>query len=183
VEFPKLHGGAPALNFVDTVDPRIGPEKREFLVSPSALSRWAEYAGIARGVRVTPRGYRRAIALREVLYRVFLARAHGRRPAADDLVRVHRAHASAFRFARLVRRGDRYGYRVPGSAGVAAVLWPILESAVDLLASRDRIKECPGEDCGWVFLDTSRNGTRRWCSMASCGARAKMRRYRSRVRS
>jgi predicted RNA-binding Zn ribbon-like protein len=43
-----------------------------------------------------------------------------------------------------------------------------------------RIKECEGEECGWVFVDATKSGTRRWSSMASCGARAKMKRYRAR---
>jgi predicted RNA-binding Zn ribbon-like protein len=180
--FPKLHGGAPALNFVDTLDPRIGPDAEEFLTSPLALATWAEYAGLARGVRVTAAGYRRALELRETLYRVFLALARGRRPAFDDLARLHDAYVKTFRRARLVRAGGAYRFRVPASAGVDAILWPILESAEALLAAPERIKECPGENCGWVFVDTSRNATRRWCSMASCGTRDKMRRYRARVR-
>jgi predicted RNA-binding Zn ribbon-like protein len=182
MSFPKLHGGAPALNFVDTLDPRIGPDVEEFLTSPAALTAWAEYAGLARGVCVSAAGYRRALALRETLYRVFLALARDRGPATDDLVQLHEAYVRTFRRARLARAGVAYRFRVPASAGVDAILWPILESAEALLAAPERIKECPGENCGWVFLDASRNRTRRWCSMASCGTRDKMRRYRARVR-
>ena len=180
--FPKLHGGAAALNFVDTLDPRIGDNAEDFLTSPESLTAWAEYAGVVDGARVTPAGFRRAIELREALYRVFVAVAHGRQPARADLARVHDAHATTFESARLVREGEAFRYGVPTSAGVDAILWPVLESAMAVLASPSRIKECPGEDCGWVFLDTSRNGTRRWCSMAGCGSREKMRRYRARVR-
>jgi predicted RNA-binding Zn ribbon-like protein len=181
--FPKLHGGAPVLNFVDTVDPRIGPDAEDFLGSAPALSAWAEYAGLARNVRVTSAGYLRALELRETLYRVFLDVAHGRSPRPVDLRRIHAAHAEAFGHARLTQDADGFRYAVPASAGVDAILWPILQSAVELLAEPERVKECPGEECGWVFLDTSKNGTRRWCSMSSCGAREKMRRYRARVRS
>jgi predicted RNA-binding Zn ribbon-like protein len=70
--------------------------------------------------------------------------------------------------------------KVPASTGVEAILWPVLESARELLADPSRIKECEGEECGWVFVDATKSGTRRWCSMASCGARAKMKRYRAR---
>jgi predicted RNA-binding Zn ribbon-like protein len=64
-----------------------------------------------------------------------------------------------------------------------APLWPVARSAGDLLLSGDfaRIGECPS--CGWLFLDISRNGTRRWCSMATCGSRDKMARYHRRARS
>ena len=181
--FPSLRGGAPALDFVNTVDPRVGPEAEDFLVSPSSLAAWAAHVGLVRRVHVTPAGHRRAIDLREALYRVFLAVAHDRRPATADLAHVHDEHVKAFRHARLSRHGEGYGFHVPAAAGVDAILWPILESASELLASPARIKECPGDDCGWVFLDASRSGTRRWCSMASCGARDKMRRYRERLRS
>jgi predicted RNA-binding Zn ribbon-like protein len=180
--FPKLHGGAPALNFVDTVDPRVGPEAEDFLTSALALSTWAEYAGIARNVRVNSAGYLRALELRETLYRVFLAVARRRKPEPRDLQRIHDEHVQAFARARLTRDRGRLRYTVPARVGVDAILWPILESAAELLAHPERVKECPGEECGWVFLDTSRNGTRRWCSMSSYGARDKMRRYRARVR-
>ena len=180
--FPKLHGGAPALDFVNTVDPRIGPEAEDFLTSTLALSAWAEYAGLARNVGVNSAGYRRALELRETLYRVFVAVAHGRKPEPRDLQQIHDAHVAAFARARLTRDRGGLRYAVPARAGVDAILWPILESAAELLADPARIKECPGEECGWVFVDTSRNGTRRWCSMSSCGAREKMRRYRARVR-
>jgi predicted RNA-binding Zn ribbon-like protein len=181
--FPKLHGGAPALDFVNTVDPRVGPQTEEFLVSPAALAAWAEYAGLVRGVRMTPAGFRRALELREALYRVFVALAHGRPAPAADLEVVHAAYIATLRSARVTRDGDGYRLRVPVARGADAILWPILESALALLAEPERIKECPGDDCGWVFLDATRSGTRRWCAMSSCGSREKMRRYRARVRS
>ena len=76
--------------------------------------------------------------------------------------------------------GSDLRLEVPASTGLEAILWPVLESARELLADPSRIKECEGEECGWVFVDATKSGTRRWCSMASCGARAKMKRYRAR---
>lgn len=63
--------------------------------------------------------------------------------------------------------------------------WPIVYSAAKLLASSglDRVRQCAGDDCGWLFLDTSRNHSRRWCDMADCGNRAKARRHYRRTRS
>ena len=63
---------------------------------------------------------------------------------------------------------------------LARPLWPVARSAVELLTLGDlaRVRECPGAgDCGWLFYDTSRNGSRRWCSMEGCGSRVKMRRH------
>jgi predicted RNA-binding Zn ribbon-like protein len=64
------------------------------------------------------------------------------------------------------------------------VLAPVVWSAAELLTSGplERVRECPGDDtCGWLFLDTSRNGSRRWCDMRTCGNRAKARRHYCRV--
>jgi predicted RNA-binding Zn ribbon-like protein len=61
-----------------------------------------------------------------------------------------------------------------------AVLWPVLRSAAELLVSdeADRIRTCGGPDCGWIYVDRSRNGLRRWCQMRTCGTREKSRRRR-----
>ena len=67
---------------------------------------------------------------------------------------------------------------------LAQPLWPVVRSAADLLtgSSLERVKRCPGEGCGWLFLDTSRNGSRRWCDMSSCGNRARVRAFAARQR-
>ena len=65
------------------------------------------------------------------------------------------------------------------------LLWLVAKSAVELLTSSDlhQVKECPGnKGCGWLFLDTSKNGSRQWCSMEGCGSRAKRRRQYGRLR-
>src|SRR5436309_16057589 len=108
VQFPPLHGGAPALDFVDTVDPRLGPDARDFLTSPQALSAWSEYAGLAGAVELDEDGLLRALELRETLYRIFLAIAERREPAPSDLLRFHAEYAATIARAELVRRTDRY---------------------------------------------------------------------------
>jgi predicted RNA-binding Zn ribbon-like protein len=184
VELPRLLGGATALDYVNTVDPRRGRDAHEYLDSPAALAAWAEHAGVATSVRVGDRrALYRALDLREALYRVFLATAAGRRPTAADLDLIRDAYVATLRNAILSRAGSSYRWRVPASAGVDAILHPVLESALELLASPAllRVRECTADDCGWLFLDTSRSATRRWCSMEGCGSRMKMRRYRARV--
>ena len=63
-------------------------------------------------------------------------------------------------------------------------LWPIARSAAELLTgpAHEHVKQCPGAHCGWVFLDLTKNHRRRWCEMEVCGSRAKVRRYRERLR-
>jgi predicted RNA-binding Zn ribbon-like protein len=62
-------------------------------------------------------------------------------------------------------------------------LWPVVRSAAELLASSDveRLRVCAGDDCGWAYVDRSRNGLRRWCQMSTCGTAEKTRRRRQRL--
>jgi predicted RNA-binding Zn ribbon-like protein len=80
-------------------------------------------------------------------------------------------------------QGQRFVWVWAGmSDHLTSVLWPIARSAASLLTSPQltRVRECAGHPCGWLFLDHSKNGSRRWCDMADCGNRAKARRYRAR---
>ena len=86
---------------------------------------------------------------------------------------------------RLVPRGGGYGFVFGGTAAVLdAVLWHVARSAAELLTSGDlgRVRGCASEECGWVFLDTTRNRSRRWCDMKECGNREKARRFYQRSR-
>jgi predicted RNA-binding Zn ribbon-like protein len=81
------------------------------------------------------------------------------------------------------RRQLALAWRDADRTDLDRVLWEAAASAADLLTSPDlaRVKTCPGAGCAWLFLDRSRNGTRRWCDMSVCGNRAKARRHYSRV--
>ncbi|GCE29896.1 hypothetical protein KDA_53800 [Dictyobacter alpinus] len=130
--------------------------------------------------------YEQALALREVIYRIFSASARRMRPGADDLAHLSTTYAAALMYARIV----------PAQAGFAWVwgdeenwyghlVWLVAKSAVEQLTSQDlhQVKECPGsKGCGWLFLDTSKNGSRQWCSMEGCGSRAKRQRQYRRQR-
>ena len=131
--------------------------------------------------------YADAVILREALYRVFSAVAAGAAGPAADLATLNEALADGFGHVRLAPDGDgyRWGWQIDPPA-LDRMLWPVLRSAVELLTSDqlDRVKECPGlADCGWLFFDTSKNGSRRWCSMEGCGNRAKGRRHYQRTRA
>jgi predicted RNA-binding Zn ribbon-like protein len=174
----KLLGGALALDFVNTRDPLVTPDGREYLDSPSALADWGKHAGIlapqARPA-LSDSDLERAHATRDLLERLFT------KPTKADGKRFARAYAEAVASAELVRAGDRF--RFDGASGLDAVLVPVLESARELLTGPELagVRRCAAPDCGWLFVDRSRNGTRRWCRMSGCGAREKMRRYRSRA--
>jgi predicted RNA-binding Zn ribbon-like protein len=178
----KLLGGAAALDFVNTVDPLVGPDGVDAIAAPAALAAWGVHAGLTESpAAITRNDVDRARSVREVLTRIFVALAAGDRPAPSDLAAFTAAYAAALGTAGLAPVDGRFGFAAPG--GVDAILLPVLESARSLLTTEQvrRIRQCPADDCGWLFVDTSRNGTRRWCRMDGCGAKAKMRRYRARL--
>ncbi|RQS22542.1 ABATE domain-containing protein [Burkholderia sp. Bp8998] len=144
-------------------------------------------AGLADAcrVQVTEKGgepamLAHALALREALYRLFHAQAERREPQADDLARLGGFLAEAAPRVVLARIDGGYAWRI-GDAGatLAGLLSPVLWSATDLLggARLAKVKRCANDACQWLFIDDSKNGSRRWCSMSSCGNRAKAYRH------
>jgi predicted RNA-binding Zn ribbon-like protein len=195
----ELIAGHLALDFVNTVDWRADPARRHDLVgSVDDLVAWARLAGIvatadartlttaaARQPRAAGRALRRARLLREVLARIFEAGGRPARPAARDVRLFNAFLGAALRRRRLELRGASYHWtwQHADDAGFDRVLFPIVLAATELLTSpaRVKIRVCAASDCGWLFLDTSRNGARRWCAMESCGNRAKARRFYQRA--
>lgn len=192
---PRLLGGTLCLDFVNTVDPRHAPDRVDFLAGYDALARWAGHAGAVapdtvRGLRAAaaarpgPAGevLASAVGLREHLYRVIRSLLDGEPPAGPSLAALNTAIASAHDARRLApAAGSRLNWTWRDSRQLDLPLSAVALSAAELLAGKDltRVRECPGTDgCGWLFLDTSKSGTRRWCSMQVCGNRAKMRRFR-----
>lgn len=123
--------------------------------------------------------------LREAIYHVFSARAHDRAIAEEDVAALNRSLERALPRLRLRAGGGccRWEWSAPAEA-LDRILWPMVRSAAELLTGADveRIGECDAPTCSWLFLDRSRNRRRRWCDMATCGNRAKARRYYRRHR-
>jgi predicted RNA-binding Zn ribbon-like protein len=130
--------------------------------------------------------FRGAIAIRETVYRIFHAVAGGSAPAEKDLSELNRALEETPARSALQRIGDGFGWRLEGTRLLAApaLLAPVLWSAGDLLTGPQlaRVRECANDKCLWLFLDESKNGTRRWCSMSACGNRAKAHRHYARLK-
>lgn len=126
----------------------------------------------------------KARRLREALYRVFLGRSEGHAATEGDLAAVTVAAAEAYAHARLVEEADSFRLTWQGDLGLERPLWAVAHSALEVLTSGDvtRVSACHGETCGWLFIDTSKNHSRRWCSMADCGNRAKARRHYHRAK-
>jgi predicted RNA-binding Zn ribbon-like protein len=123
--------------------------------------------------------------LRESLYRLFKSAIEGLEPRASDLAVLNEELSKARSREHLARVGDSFAWEWSDSRDeLDRLLWPVARSAAELLTSSDlsRLRECGGENCGWIFTDTSRNRSRQWCYMQGCGNLAKVRRFRSRQR-
>lgn len=195
----KLVGGRLCLDFVNTVDGRkhslvLGDKLEEY----SDLVAWSQHSGIvtaAEAVRLIKESkrkqaaanavWRRAIALREALHRIFKAAVMESVPRSIDLETVNDELLKARKNERLI--GTDEGFRwewIGGETALDRMLWSIVQSAAEFLSEGDfsRLRECGGEECGWLFEDTSRNRSRQWCHMQDCGNLAKVRRFRTRAR-
>ena len=206
-EYPfDFCGGQLAIDFTNTVGSRGGAPE-EHLRTFGDLAAWAEARGILPRARATrlrreaagrPAAARaalgRALELREALYRVIEAAAATRRPAPADLAIVNAQVRATFSRIQLgSRRSGSVSEKLEhapglelttGDAGTESVadpiLTPVVRAAVELLTSADiaRVRTCADGSCAWLFLDTTRSRTRRWCDMKSCGNRSKVRRFR-----
>jgi predicted RNA-binding Zn ribbon-like protein len=188
----QLVAGSLALDFSNTLDNRYDPEgPRELLSTFERFVDFATQTGIVgrnQGrslIAATPRAEAqraldRAIELREALYFLFRSVARQRTPPRSCLRTLNRFLAEAHVPKLLAWEDRQYVWRCRAVAGTpAGPLWPIVESAAQLLAAPDaqHIRECSAETCRWLFLDRSKNHSRRWCDMRICGNRAKARRF------
>ena len=188
-----LSGGDVSLDFANTYEKRLKPERVERLASYGELLRWAQESGLLspgeaqrllRAASARPEearavlGY--AVELREALFAVFAAVAAGKRPGARALAVVNEGLRRAAERTELGWSRNGFQWQWAGTRdALESVLWPVLQATGRLLTSpeRERVRECESEDCAWLFLDVSKNRSRRWCTMSACGNRAKARRY------
>lgn len=191
----KLLGGALCLDFTNTVAWYSSDNPRDRFATYADLIAWGRQTGTltepeaqhlleiaAQRSDAAADTVERARALRRTIHRIFSALAGGGAPDQTDLDVLNILMAEAFANLRIVKTEHDFRWAWGGAPErLDRVLWPVVQSAAALLTSEelDRVKECPGKDCGWLFVDRSRNRSRRWCDMADCGNRAKVRRYRA----
>jgi predicted RNA-binding Zn ribbon-like protein len=127
--------------------------------------------------------HRRAVALREAIWRAFVRIAYEKEPAREDVELIGAEAAEALGQARVVKTGSGYQWVWPETDDLARPLWPIARAASDILTSdadRAMLRECADDTCAWLFVDRTKNHSRRWCDMNTCGSRNKVREFRRR---
>jgi predicted RNA-binding Zn ribbon-like protein len=188
----RVVGGDVALDFTNTAEGTVDGEiEREHLLGYEDLVFWGYHVGLLSGEdgdQLLRKGrerpaeadavYARALEFRGHLYALFRAVAEGDDPPAESIEALRRFECEALSHADLVPNGgDGFAWNWVLGDDLAGLLWPVAHSATELLTSRrlGRVKGCAG--CNWLFVDESKNKSRRWCAMEDCGTHAKMRRY------
>jgi predicted RNA-binding Zn ribbon-like protein len=187
------------LDFANTMDWHASAHPSETLLVYADLVAWAQRTHLISDLvaqRLLQRAENepasaaaalaQAIVWREAIYRIFSAIAAERPVATADLAALNAAISVAYPHLQLVSSGAEFVWGWIGAEDdLACMLWPLVRSAAELLTSPllARVRECADErGCGFLFFDLTRNRSRRWCSMESCGNRAKARRHYNRQR-
>ncbi len=194
-----LSGGRLCLDFANTEAERHLPAPRDDLVTYDDLVAWARQAGVLDGDAAA--ALRRAAherpdqagavlaearALRGAIYAGFSSLAIQGRMSEPLLGALGDALASLLAKSRLVARDGGFDWAWSGPPdALERPLWAVARSVADLLTSRDlaAVRECASPTCSWLFVDTSRNHSRRWCDMNTCGNREKARRHHQRSKT
>lgn len=204
----KLIGGNISVDFINTVSGRFtNPFKRakrdykdfyrsDKLENYADLLAWSLKCGLidkkaAKSLfrltenepRKAERVLKRAVSLRESVYRLFKSAIEGWQPETADLKRLNTELSIARRYQHLTAAKNNFVFEWIDRADARdQMLWKISVSAAETLTAKDlsRLRQCGNDICKWLFLDTSRNRSRQWCDMKDCGNLAKVRRFRAR---
>lgn len=194
----QLTAGHLALDFVNTLDNRHDPEQLlELLPNYERFLAFGMQCGIINRQQVRKllletnesearRVLKRVLELREALYVLFSAVPAGQPPDRSSLRTLNRFLAEARVPEAIVWRSPDFTRNCRDLTETAdGPLWPVIEAAANLLTSPDRhhVRECQEGTCRWLFLDRSKNHSRRWCDMRICGNRSKARRFHARQRA
>jgi predicted RNA-binding Zn ribbon-like protein len=192
----EFTGNHLCLDFANTVNERTSSTPRELLNSYDDLVRWSQEAGIlseddAQRLHAAATQHpeeaeqvlQQALELREAIYRIFSAHISDTEAHEDDLATLNRMLTQAMARASVHSNGKQgFAWDWDESQELVALdrmLWSIVRSVAELLTSEalEFVRMCAADYCGWLFLDTSKNHSRRWCDMKGCGNRAKARKY------
>jgi len=184
------------INFVNTVSWRGKPKPNEHLTNIESWLDWAKEEGLAsveaieelasRGVEESEAAFERAIQFREALYNFLKAFGSSEDPGAKDRLLVQEVLARAMGRLKLSESKGGWAFELnPGSADWEALLCPCALSAAQLVAGpwSSRLRVCSRDECLWLFMDNTKNRSRKWCDMTTCGNVVKARRSYARKKA
>jgi predicted RNA-binding Zn ribbon-like protein len=194
-----LKSGHPILEFTNTVGNHASDHPGEHLFGYGDLLAWMGNIGLLQEEQVqvlkrkaaaqseeSTSAFARSLELRESIYRIFVAQTKGESPAQDDLEVLNSVLRNLTGGAQIGQESGKFAWQWNFDAmSLEAPLSIIALAAADLMTSENIkwVGQCADEDgCGWLFVDTSKNHSRRWCDINDCGNRAKQRRYLQRAR-
>ncbi len=188
----EFTGNNLSLDFCNTLNDR-GSNARELLTGYDRLLLWGQEAHILteeeahrldkeakKHKRESERVLQQAIELREAIFRLFLASIQGTSSEAADLEIFNSALTRALSHSVIIPQEHGFEWTwLPKESALDSMLWPAIRAAADLLTSEELedVRVCASDNCNWLFMYTSKNHTRRWCDMKSCGNRAKARKH------
>jgi len=188
-----LLGERVCLDFVNTVNWRGRDDSKDIFDSYADLLVWSRYVDIitdkdfktlqeiaSKNPSEAKQVMNRAIDLREAMYAIFSAKAEESTLQIDDLSTFNNFLSKAMGYSRIVPADEGLVWSTDGDKNsLDWILNPVIRSAAELLVSSEvgKVKNCGDNECGWIFFDSSRNQSRRWCDMKDCGNRAKARRF------
>lgn len=192
-----LRGGIPCLDLANTEAYRGTDHEADLLHSYEMFVAWSLGAGVllpaeagplllAATARPDDAGVQleRVRELRSAVHVVMQSVAGRREPPVAALAVLNAFLAESQAHGQIVRSNGDFEVRFRPEEDMALPIWRLTDSAARLLLSPDRnhVRECPGHECGWLFLDTTKNHSRRWCDSADCGNKARVRAYSNRKR-
>ena len=191
----KILGNQPALDFTNTVDWRGREKPHDYINNYNDLIDWAEYTELidqikaatirekaSKNPQAASETYNRVKDFREAAYKTFYQLSIDGSPSVEDKNLIETEMRKMFSRTHLDLSGKKL--ELEDDATLDHILSIIVKETIEILTSDelDRVKRCQSEECGWLFIDTSKNNSRKWCQMRSCGNRAKARRYYSRTK-
>jgi predicted RNA-binding Zn ribbon-like protein len=192
-----LRGGVPCLDLANTEAFRHTRHEMDLLQSYEMLVAWSLAAGalqpgeagpLLRAAAEAPGAAAEHLAqareLRSAIHVVMQSVAQRTEPPVATLATLNAFLAESQVHSQIVRSNGGFEAHFRPGDDMALPIWRLTDSAARLLLSPDweHVRECPGHECGWLFLDTTKNHSRRWCDSADCGNKARVRAYSQRKR-
>ena len=174
----KYHSHSPVVDYIESYNDVVAWARQASLISAEQEAALIEKA--EREPRKATAVLGRMRNVRDAMHWVFSAASTGEPVRKEALDALNTEVSTALAHGRLAATAEGFEWRWPGFADdLESLIWPVAKSAADLLTSERlaRVRECASDTCGWLFIDASKNHSRRWCDMRDCGNSAKAKRH------